>query len=203
MASTQAAIAAAYANINAVYRAQFNVGLQVADMVIQSTTGGPAWNVAPTRSGSRCASPDISTVLNSLASWRSSNQNRKNSLWHQFTNCYPPSGTVGIAYIGVLCKSQGVGVSSVTSTHWLVVAHEMGHNFGGNHAFQLGQGRTGGILDYGDFQYPIGSGIYQFHPTYNQQEMCASMTTNFKTTGYTPCQSNTHRQSRQLHATRM
>jgi hypothetical protein len=46
-----------------------------------------------------------------------------------------------------------------------------GHNFGGNHAFQLGQGKTGGIMDYGDGIYPIGSGIYQFHPTYNQAEM--------------------------------
>ena len=29
-------------------------------------------------------------------------------------------------------------------------AHEVGHNFGCDHAFDEGQGRTGGIMDYGD-----------------------------------------------------
>lgn len=44
-----------------------------------------------------------------------------------------------------------------------------------SHAFQLGQGKTGGIMDYGDGIYPIGSGIYQFHPTYNQKEMSVAV----------------------------
>src|SRR4051812_45952245 len=62
----------------------------------------------------------------------------------RFTNCYPPPGTIGIAWIAILCASRnGAGLSSVTQTHWLNAAHEIGHNFGGNHAFQEGQGRTG------------------------------------------------------------
>ena len=44
---------------------------------------------------------------------------------------------------------------------WETVAHEIGHNFNMNHAFQLGQGKTGGIMDYGDGKYPVGTGAFQ------------------------------------------
>jgi hypothetical protein len=52
--------------------------------------------------------------------------------------------TVGISYLGTLCKTNveqvssrgtvsfvsGVGVTSITPNEWVVLAHEIGHNFG-------------------------------------------------------------------------
>ena len=31
-------------------------------------------------------------------------------------------------------------------------------------------------MDYGDGKYPIGSGAYQFYPTYNRDEVCQQIT---------------------------
>ncbi len=42
------------------------------------------------------------------------------------------------------------------------------------------------IMDYGNGQYPLNSGIYQFHPTYNQAEMCSQMKSGFAIKGFTP-----------------
>jgi hypothetical protein len=131
VASTQAAISAVYANVNLVYKAQFNVFVQVDETLIQSTTGGPAWNMKPATKGAHC-STSITDLLTIFSNWRSSERSKKNSLWHQFTNCYPPAGIVGIAWIKVLCSTRGAGISSVTRTHWLVVAHEMGQQGGGS-----------------------------------------------------------------------
>jgi hypothetical protein len=68
------------------------------------------------------------------------------------TNCWPPPGTVGLAYVGALCAGRGynTGVSTLSRVTWLTVAHELGHNFGSPHSFDNGQGATGGIMDYGD-----------------------------------------------------
>jgi hypothetical protein len=74
-------------------------------------------------------------------------------------------------------------------THWFcviffrtVVAHEIGHNFNAQHTFQLGQGKTGGIMDYGDGKL---NGEYQFNTVYSKTEMCteivASMSTSSRT----------------------
>lgn len=65
-------------------------------------------------------------------------------------------------------------------------AHEIGHNFGADHTFQQGQGKTGGLMDYGDGQYPVGSGIYQFNSVYNKPEICAHLTSAITTTGISP-----------------
>lgn len=61
------------------------------------------------------------------------------------TNCYPPSGTVGLAYVGVTCTSYGTGWSNFLSSpgSWEVAAHEIGHNFGATHTFS-----SGGIMSY-------------------------------------------------------
>jgi hypothetical protein len=144
VAKTQAAIAAVFANINLVYQANFNVFLEVQDVIIQTTTGGPTWNNKPATPGGHC-SIGIEGDLNAISSWRQSNYPKKNALWHLMTNCFPPAGTIGLAWIAVLCNTaRGTAVTSYSQNFWVTVAHEIGHNFGGNHAFQLGQGRTGG-----------------------------------------------------------
>lgn len=65
------------------------------------------------------------------------------ALLHVVTGRYFRNGTAGIAYTGVLCDGtgNGVGTSQLLSGHGtnqaaltaLVVAHEIGHNFGANH----------------------------------------------------------------------
>ncbi|KAI9350565.1 hypothetical protein DFJ73DRAFT_776789 [Zopfochytrium polystomum] len=48
----------------------------------------------------------------------------------------------------------------------------LGHNLNASHAFEEGQGKTGGVMDYSDGRNPIGSGYYGFHPVYNKPEIC-------------------------------
>merc|ERR1740138_986351 len=56
---------------------------------------------------------------------------------------------------------------------WATYAHELGHNFGGGHSFEDGQGSTGGIMDYGDGKL---NGVYQFNTKYRKTEVCTELT---------------------------
>ena len=142
-------ISTVYAAVNAVYQGQFNVFLEIAATDIRIVADSTAWNLSPPTLGGRCT-PTINDHLNYFTSWRTASKPTTNSLWHLFTACFPAPGTVGLAWLGVVCSSQyGTGVSSWTSTYWLVVAHETGHNLNAQHTFELGQGTTGGIMDYG------------------------------------------------------
>merc|ERR1719218_589319 len=73
---------------------------------------------------------------------------------------YPPYGA-----------NTGVNQLKTRNT-WLTFAHELGHNFDGGHSFEEGQGRTGGIMDYGDGKL---NGVYQFNTKYRKQKMCRCM----------------------------
>lgn len=56
-----------------------------------------------------------SNTLKRFGSWRGALvSTRRYATWHLFTNCYPPPGTVGLAYMGVTCNTGtfGVGWSS-------------------------------------------------------------------------------------------
>lgn len=80
------------------------------------------------------------------------------SLLHLVTGRNFAGGTAGIAYTGVLCRGDGngVGTSQLLSRHGadqaaltaLVVAHELGHNFGANHDSDSSQGNScaGGFI---------------------------------------------------------
>jgi hypothetical protein len=62
-------------------------------------------------------------------------------LTHLFTGKDLNGGTVGIAYLGGVCGSFGVGITqagSMSSIASLVAAHEFGHNFGSPHDNQSG-----------------------------------------------------------------
>ena len=50
---------------------------------------------------------------------------------------------------------------------WLTFIHELGHNFGMDHSFDLGEGTTGGFMDYGDGLY---NGAYSWNPQYTLNE---------------------------------
>jgi len=88
-------------------------------------------------------------------------------LAHNITNHFPPPGTVGLAYLGVVGTSYKYGVSNIMNATWLTFIHELGHNFGMNHTFDLGQGVTGGFMDYGDGLF---NGAYSWNPQYTLDE---------------------------------
>ena len=98
--------------------------------------------------------------------------------WHLLTDCHPSPGFVGRTFIGTLCHATyAAGVSSFgpnsqpSLAHWRIFAHELGHAFNASHSFEKGQGRTGGIMDYGDGLY---NGEHQFHPL-KRDEVCTEI----------------------------
>jgi len=162
-------------NSNIIYLTQVNVFLSLGTLEIQTTLGGPAYNQYPP------CNTDMYWALNTFTTWRRSQTNEDNGLYHLLTNCYPPPGVIGLAWVGVLCdKTYGTGVSTYTSYLWRTVAHEIGHNFGAQHTFQEGQGTTGSIMDYGDGTL---NGEYQFHTYYSKNEICNEITSSMQARG--------------------
>ncbi|MDX1480367.1 MAG: M12 family metallo-peptidase [Woeseiaceae bacterium] len=81
---------------------------------------------------------DSGDLVDELRSYRSSNAAQSSlGLTHLFTGRDLDGTTVGIAFVGALCRpSFGAGLTQATSTittDSLVAAHEIGHNFGANH----------------------------------------------------------------------
>ena len=85
LTKAQSAISAVMANINLVYKANFNVFLQVNDVLVQTTTGGVTWNNKPATKGGRCSNT-INNALDTFTAWRKSAQAKRNGIWHLFTN---------------------------------------------------------------------------------------------------------------------
>jgi len=64
------------------------------------------------------------------------------------------------------------GISWFSQETWRTFAHEVGHNFGAAHSFEEGQGKTGGLMDYGDGKL---NGKYQFNSKYRKEPMCSTI----------------------------
>jgi hypothetical protein len=103
---------------------------------------------------------------------------------HMFSGChtgggnnpYSWGGTLGLAWKGTLCQKGFGGVNWMRGAGaegwtwgWRTFAHELGHNFGGEHSFEEGKGATGGIMDYGD---GLEDSVYQFNSQYRKCQMC-------------------------------
>lgn len=146
-----------------IYESQFNMKLEVSDLQIYTSA-----TTAPDYATDKC--PDIYTQLDQLTA----GTNLPGGAVHLLTGCGQGFGIVGLAYVGSMCASRSnTGVSQLhNSMSWITFAHELGHNFGGGHSFEEGEGRTGGIMDYGDGRL---NGEYQFNTKYRKGEMCTSM----------------------------
>eukprot|EP00403_Amphidinium_massartii_P020083 CAMPEP_0178413428 /NCGR_PEP_ID=MMETSP0689_2-20121128/22522_1 /TAXON_ID=160604 /ORGANISM="Amphidinium massartii, Strain CS-259" /LENGTH=428 /DNA_ID=CAMNT_0020034699 /DNA_START=86 /DNA_END=1368 /DNA_ORIENTATION=+ len=112
-------------------------------------------------------------------------ENKENVISLQaFTGCGNGYGWVGVAWLGTTCNIYngpgGVGRYNYglnqmnTASAWLIFAHELGHNLDADHAFDEGQGQTGGIMDYN--VGGIHEGVVQFNVYYTKTELCNTFT---------------------------
>ncbi|KAH9251383.1 hypothetical protein BASA81_010794 [Batrachochytrium salamandrivorans] len=156
--------------VRVIYLAQLNVYVQVDKLLLPNNNSSL---LSSTLENGKCALGGAMSTLDRLDDYLVANKLSGNTgLWHLLTNCHPSPGVVGAAFIGGLGLSRtNCGVSSWTTSLWLVVAHEMGHGFGAQHTFQSdGQG---GIMDYGNGRYQ--NGPVEFNPL-NRDEICPVLT---------------------------
>ncbi|CAK0843530.1 unnamed protein product [Prorocentrum cordatum] len=169
-----------FAFANMIYTPQLNFVLTISDVYI------------PAASGETVSWDDCTLGIDSqLAEFSKWNQRSRQGLWHLFDNCHDLNpGPIGLANVGTttagVCEmdrrcyviSSGApcvesysntGVSWYSDSTWKTFAHEVGHNFGANHAFENGQGSTGGIMDYGDGTL---NGIFQFNTEFTKDDIC-------------------------------
>ena len=82
--------------------------------------------------------------LDKLRNW---DKPSKQASWQHLDDCYGSDATTtGLAYVGTVCEGNwAVGVNwkskGLFGQTWKTFAHELGHNFGGSHTFEEGQGR--------------------------------------------------------------
>jgi len=189
---------------NTIYTPQMGVHLYIKKTDIRSTSGvtGAPWNVEqgdPQAKRNGGCGVTSSQLLEQFRRWRANDpQNVRQTdvgLWHLMTDCFPPPGVIGVAYLNALCSPRvGTGLSSSgTTSTWTIVAHELGHNFGGEHSFELGQGNTGGIMDYGRRQKELMANVWQFNSRFREAEICQQLTRTMANPGTGPngvCWSN-------------
>jgi hypothetical protein len=146
-----------------IYEHQLNIRLVIGHATVYETSAG-----APSWAGSEANCVPMSDQLDGLVA--DSDTFPVNGATHLFTGCNL-GNPAGIAYVGTLCNDHwNKGVNQfITTRDWLIFAHELGHNFGGRHSFEEGQGKTGGIMDYGEGTL---NGAYQFNTEYRKTEMC-------------------------------
>ncbi len=134
------------------FRNQFNIILRLAYLYISTPNSDDPFPL------SSC-SWITTDVLQAFASWNKiSKTSSKAAHTHLLMNCWPPPGTVGIAYLSTLCEeSYNVAITSHISftNTWLIFAHELGHSMGARHTFG-----KGGIMDYNN---PRVNNTIQFH----------------------------------------
>ncbi|MBK7251839.1 MAG: hypothetical protein IPI06_13505 [Gammaproteobacteria bacterium] len=128
----EAAVIARMNVVDGLFTAQIGVKVLLADLMIFRTASDP---FSDTR--------DPNTLLTELANWRQATPSQTaRGLTHLLTGRNLSGTTVGIAYVGTICRARSgaaltQGTLSPTNAA-LVIAHEMGHNFGAPHDGEAG-----------------------------------------------------------------
>ena len=102
---------------------------------------------------------DGGLLLREIVKFRDSAAQRANGLTHLFTGRDLKGNTIGVAYVGVLCTKNGVGLTEARGVlnvtfESLIVAHELGHNFGAGH-----DGASGGPCENEPQTYLMSPGL--------------------------------------------
>lgn len=134
--SRDAVTAAQVNTVDGIYASQLGVRIRVAHLQNLTNNGG----MTATAAGALL--DQFSTYLSDSPG----NTIPRNGLTHLLTARNLDGSTRGIAYVGVLCNAwYGIGLSEITNNDQvssLVLAHELGHNFGADHDGESGEGRT-------------------------------------------------------------
>ena len=124
---------------------------------------------------------DYLAYLKSAGLWWSDRDADKNSgsepsgVFSVFTNCFPSPGTVGLAYVGTLCKQSMTNVGwtnggrSNSAGTWEVYAHELGHNVGAGHT-------TTGLMSYNTVpEFKFSDQKVNNNPSSNFESICETI----------------------------
>jgi len=150
-----------------IYEKQMNIQLVLGE-VKAAMEGGPSWAVVG------CPG-DVADMFDKTEAAIISGElpQKSGAAWYGWTNCGEAHGLMGRGYVEVLCYyKKGYNMAAgkwQNPTSWKTFAHELGHNFAAEHSFEEGNGKTGGIMDYGDGKL---NGHYQFNTKYRKQEVC-------------------------------
>merc|ERR1711953_628278 len=175
-----------------VFEHQLNIRLELSSLEIHQTLAGAPSYITGCEVGMRSMHRELGAALRDSAL-------PFEGAVHMITGCMGEGFELGgLAWIGNnmngygICNKHGynTGISRFYGRYWQTFAHELGHNFGGFHSFEEGQGQTGGLMDYGDQRL---NGVYQFNTKHRKAEMCALVDSrvsqccsNFKVSGPTP-----------------
>ncbi len=124
----QVAVAARINVVDGIYSEQVGIQIRLVDVIELGTNG-------------LLTSSSASTLLSQFRNFVGSSVNNP-GITHLFTGRELNGSVIGIAFVGTLCnQSSGVGVDQIRgggTSGALLVAHELGHNFGAPHDNQGG-----------------------------------------------------------------